>query len=76
MMARRLPGVSEAQAQSALAVWLGQLRSEPSAVGRNVRLLARIELQPGGKGLSDLRTRFSQPLRILMAIVSLLLLIA
>jgi len=36
----------------------------------------RIELTPAGKGLSELRRRFSQPLGILMAVVALVLLIA
>jgi predicted permease len=36
----------------------------------------RIELAPGGRGISELRRRFSEPLRILMGMVGLLLLVA
>src|SRR6266545_2511655 len=35
-----------------------------------------LELEPGSKGLSDLRRRFSQPLTVLMGVVALVLLIS
>ncbi|MGA8274553.1 MAG: ADOP family duplicated permease, partial [Candidatus Sulfotelmatobacter sp.] len=43
---------------------------------RQAFLRARLELEPGGRGLSTLRRRFSQPLVVLMAMVGLVLLIA
>jgi predicted permease len=43
---------------------------------RQAYLRARLELEPGGRGLSNLRRSFSQPLLVLMAMVGLVLLIA
>ena len=37
---------------------------------------ARLTLEPGGRGLSELRRRFSRPLGVVMAVVALVLLIA
>jgi putative ABC transport system permease protein len=76
VMARLQPGVSEAQAQASLAMQLEQIKAEPDDVGRSARNIAKIELSPGGRGLADFRARFSKPLRILMAVVGLVLLIA
>ena len=43
---------------------------------RQAFLRARLELEPGSRGLSTLRRSFSQPLLVLMAMVGLVLLIA
>ncbi|MGB8581792.1 MAG: ABC transporter permease [Candidatus Sulfotelmatobacter sp.] len=43
---------------------------------RQAFLRARLELEPGSRGLSTLRRSFSQPLVVLMAMVALVLLIA
>jgi len=43
---------------------------------REAFLRARLELEPGSRGLSTLRRSFSQPLLVLMAMVGLVLLIA
>ena len=49
-----------------------------SLSGETKRLIAncRVDLAPGGHGISELRRRFSTPLHILMAIVGLVLLTA
>jgi predicted permease len=77
IIARLQPGVSEEQAQAALNALLGQIKSEPGDVGKWTSIShAKIGLTPGGQGLSEMRDRFSKPLRILMGIVGLALLIA
>src|SRR5262245_38455184 len=76
IMARLQPWVSEAQAQALRAIQLEQVKAEPDDLGKSARNIARIELSPGGRGLPDFRARFSKPLRILMAVVGLVLLIA
>ena len=76
VMARLQPGVSEAQAQASLSLALEQIKAEQDDVGESARNIAKIELTPGGRGLEDFRARFSKPLRLLMAVVGLVLLIA
>jgi predicted permease len=49
---------------------------QPSAEQLQDIQLARIDLTPAGRGLSELRREFSLPLKILMAVVGLVLLIA
>jgi predicted permease len=73
LMARLKPGAHPRQAQAELDVIFRQLQDEK---GRQKFPAGRIELTPGGKGLSELRERFSDPLRVLMAVVGLVLLIA
>ena len=73
---RLQPGSSEQRARAELAVLLKQLQSQQSDLGKGAGELARIDVVPGNKGLSDLRKEFSQPLRLLMAVVGLVLLIA
>lgn len=75
VMARLDPGKSPQQAQAALAVWLGQLQSDQSELGRNARRLRNVEVVEGSKGLSQTRDKFSKQLWILTAVVGLLLLI-
>ena len=76
IMARLQPGVSEQQAQAALTLSLEQIKSEQSDLGKSTRHISTIQLVSGRKGLSDFRTEFAQPLKILMAVVGLVLLIA
>jgi predicted permease len=76
IMARLKPGVSEQQAQAALTLSLAQLKTESSDVGQAARHLTRIEVFPGRQGLPEFRDQFTKPLRILMAVVGLVLLIA
>ena len=76
VMARLEPGESREQAQAALGVWLSQVQSDQGELGRNARRLSRVEVVPGGKGLSETRDKFSKQLWILTAVVGLLLLIA
>ena len=76
VMARVEPGGSRQQVQAALAVWLSQVQSDQSELGRNARRLGNVEVVAGGKGLSETRDKFSKQLWILTAVVGLLLLIA
>jgi predicted permease len=76
IMGRLKPGVSEQQAQAALTLLLEQLKAEQSDVGQSARNIARIEVFPGRQGLAEFRNQFAKPLRILMAVVGLVLLIA
>jgi len=81
LMARLKPGVSFQQAQADLNVIFQRLQSEEDTSQmlpqrRQEFLARRISLTSGGKGLSELRARFSEPLRILMVVVGLVLLIA
>jgi predicted permease len=81
LVARLKPGVRLQQAQADLNVIFQQLQGEVDTSKllpkqRQEFLAQRIELTPGSKGLSELRKRFSGPLRILMAVVGLVLLIA
>jgi predicted permease len=76
VMARLEPGKSREQAQAELAVWLSQVQSDQSELGRNARRLRNVEVVAGSKGLSETRDKFSKQLWILSAAVGLLLLIA
>lgn len=81
LIGRLKGGVSVAQANAAINVlfkrflqdWAG---AQPSAERLRDIQQARIELTPGGRGLSELRREFSLSLRILMVVVGLVLLIA
>jgi predicted permease len=77
VMARLQPGVRKEKAQAELEALLGQIKSEPSDLGKWTGIIhAKIGLIPGSQGLSEMRDRFSKPLRILMGVVGLALLIA
>ena len=76
VMARLEPGGSRQQAQAALAVWLSQVQTDQSELGRNARRLRNVEVLPGSRGLSETRNKFSKQLWILTVVVGLLLLIA
>ncbi|HXJ40606.1 MAG TPA: ABC transporter permease, partial [Bryobacteraceae bacterium] len=80
-MGRLKPGVSLATAQASVNLRLHQFYSEhagahPSPEVRRKIENVRVELKPGGGGISGLRYLYSKPLHILMAVVALVLLIA
>jgi len=81
VMARLKPEVSEQQVSAALTGLLQQsLVAESGSVltpeERQSVQRRRVVLIPASRGLSRLRSQFSEPLRILMAVVGLVLLIA
>jgi predicted permease len=81
LIGRLKPGVSPEQATSNVNLLFQQIiRSFPDAdlSERNLGYLRRahVGLTPMSKGLSSLRRRFSDPLRVLMGITALVLLIA
>jgi predicted permease len=81
IIARRKPEVSVEQAQTNVDVLFKQavrelVGSQPTKKQLDDIQHALIELTPAGRGLSRLRAQFSKPLRILMAAVGLVLLIA
>src|SRR6266540_2499579 len=76
IMARLRPGVREEQAQAALDLFLGQIKSEQSDLGRKTGNISKLVLSPGRQGFMWFRAWISQPFRILMAVVGLVLLIA
>ncbi len=81
LIARLKPGVSINQAgveanllfKQALQEYAG---SQPSPERQRDIQQASIELTPAGRGLSQLRSQFSEPLQALMAVVGLVLLIS
>jgi hypothetical protein len=80
IMARMRDGVTLDQAQASVNVTLRQLlQSEAGQLATDERagyLNQRIALVNGSRGASTLRTRFGEPLLILMGMVGLVLLIA
>ena len=81
LMGRLKPGVSLAQSRAEIDGELqqyiaGRIGSKITATDRQKIPHAYVELVPGGRGLSSLRHQYSEPLRILLAIVGLVLLIA
>jgi predicted permease len=81
LIGRLKPGVSEAQASAETNLLFKQiirsyLGSQPSQKHLADLAHASIQLTPGGRGISPLRYAFSLPLKILMAIVALVLLVA
>jgi predicted permease len=76
MMARLRPDMSEEQAQSALDVFLGQIKSEPGDLGKQAGWISKIQMTPGRQGFSGVGVWMSRPLRVLMVVVGLALLIA
>jgi len=71
VMGRLADGVSEQQARSALTA-----QAQAWSASRGLRQRPVIALDPASRGLSFLRAQFSKPLRVLMAMVALVLLIA
>src|SRR5919108_810996 len=81
IIARRRPEVSVEQAQTKVNVLFKQAALEMAGPQPSRKQLdgiqhAFIELTPAATGLSGLRAQFSEPLRVLMAAVGLVLLIA
>jgi predicted permease len=81
IMGRMRPGISEEQARESLIRTYRQIRSDEigsSITDEQRRNLANIRLtvDPGEKGFGQIRRQFSQPLLILMTVVTLVLLIA
>lgn len=76
LMVRLTPGLTQQRVQSGLTAISRQidasLLGEPAA--RESR--AQMELTPGARGLDSLRSRFSQPLHVLMGLVAFVLLVA
>lgn len=81
LIARLKNGVSAEQASAAVNLLFKQSLQERAGAQASPERLqaierASIELTPAGRGLSELRARFSLSLRILMAVVGVVLLIA
>jgi predicted permease len=81
LIARLKNGVSTEQASAAVNLLFKQslqeqVGAQPSAERLQDIQRASVELTPAGKGLSSLRRQFSLSLRILMAVVGMVLLIA
>src|SRR5215813_8918570 len=73
-------GVGQAQAESGMDLIYQQVKEANTPVGTITKGLPfseqHIKLEPAGKGISLLRKRFSGPLKLLMAVVGLVLMIA
>ena len=76
MMGRLRPGVSEGQAQAALAGQFHQFVDSTASTAKEKADLPALWLEDGAGGLDSLRRRYSQPLYVLMAMVGLILTIA
>jgi predicted permease len=80
LMGRVKPDVSAAQAESSLDMLAQQVKEANTPAGTITKGLPfseqHIKLEEGGKGISVLRKRFGSPLKMLMAVVGLVLLIA
>ena len=80
LLGRVKSGVSMAQAESGLDMLAQQIKEANTPPGTITKGLPfseqHIKFEPGGKGISLLRKRFEAPLKLLMAVVGLVLLIA
>ena len=78
IMGRLKPGITEEQARANLDVIFRQsvMDGIPPAKADNTQTLPTIQVVEGGRGLNGLRSQFSKPLFILMAVVGVVLLIA
>ncbi len=76
VIGRLKPGVNERQALADLNLILQQHAAAERSSLRAEYDLPRLSLEPGGQGLTQTRSRYSQPLAILMAAAGLALLIA
>jgi len=81
LIGRLKPGMAATQASAETnllfkQILLSYLESQPPQKQLDAIAHASIQLNPGGRGVSFLRYAFSVPLKILMAIVALVLLIA
>ena len=75
MVGRLRPGVSLEQARAEMRA-LDRVRLERMAAGDPAWLDAKIELEPAAAGLTGLRDQLGNPLLVLMATVTVLLLVA
>ena len=76
IIARLDPGVSAPQAEAALRSIAPEAEWRPRSKSGDAVADVTLVLAPAATGLSDLRTQFSTPLRILMGVVGIVLLIA
>jgi predicted permease len=76
VVGRLEPGVSERQASAALGVLAQEAEWRPRDKRSDAVMDVTLGLTPAATGLSDLRSQFSTPLRILMGVVGIVLLIA
>jgi len=81
LLARRRPGVGEKQIQAALDVFMEQhlaavYGNRPDSPMRRAGMAQKLEVRPGGIGVSLIREQFAKPLEILLAVVALVLLVA
>jgi len=81
LMGRRKPGVEEKTASAAMTLLWRQIQMEDAGAEltpdrrRAIEHLS-IQVESGGKGFNQLRWQFSEPLRVLMVVATLVLLIA
>jgi predicted permease len=76
IMGRLRPGVAREKARAEIETIYRRSREKPEGAPRALDTPPRLELLPGGRGLSGLREDYAQPLTILMAVVAAVLLIA
>jgi predicted permease len=80
LLGRIKDGVSAAQAEAGMDLLAQQIKEANIPAGTITKGLPfreqHIKFEPGGKGISILRKKFSSPLKLLMAVVGLVLLIA
>jgi putative ABC transport system permease protein len=82
VMGRLRPGLAMPQAQAGLSALYRQLCAEYAASNWGFKftpypwLEEKLVLEPGGRGLSELRVQFSRPLLALMIVVALVLAVA
>ncbi len=81
VMARLAPGISRQRAEAGINITFQQTLRDwaaalPTERERRGMLNEKIELRPGNRGASTVRGQFSDPLVLLMAMVSVVLLIA
>ena len=80
LMARVKPDQPLSQSEAQMDVMVQRIKSAKTPAGTVTKGLPfseqHIKFEPGGKGLSLLRKRFASPLKLLMAVVGLVLLIA
>jgi predicted permease len=75
ILGRLRPGLSVQAAQAEMRPLLESLRRDLHVDAQN-DYLGSIGVEPGGAGLSNIRDYYGQPLRVLMALVGVVLLIA